>query len=326
MDRANAYQFDEFVMESEEPRADFQGDSEFQKTLDSMRNHRILSAEEEYELGVTIQEGLKAKEELETANGNLNQSEKDGLTGVIEAGQQAKDFFVRHNFRLVFSIARRYTAHHLSFEDLIQEGNLGLMKAAEKFDPYKGFKFSTYATWWIKQSITRATRSSSQTIKPPTHSTDYLRLVFKAEQSLKGIGKPTSPENIAEASGLELDKVKNILAHRVSVVASLDQTFGPDDSATLLEFRASDSNTEEEAIDNLKQENLRRVLRFAMSQLTDDMERDILIRSRGLEGREQESRTAIASYYGIPKEQVRKILYKAETKVKKVIVEHNLLD
>ncbi len=168
----------------------------------------LLTAEEERELALRVERGRKAQAQIQNARGKKAIALKEKLAPLVEDGLQAREHLIKANMRLVVSIARRYIGYGIPLLDLIQEGNLGLIRAIEKYDPHRGFRFSTYATWWIRQSIGRAIATQGRTIRLPVHVNDQVRrlyrTIYKLEQHL---GREPTAEEIAEASGLELQKV-----------------------------------------------------------------------------------------------------------------------
>jgi RNA polymerase primary sigma factor len=201
--------------------------------LDEVSGHLLLTAEDEVRLARAIELGEAATIKLRTDAG-LSVDEQIRLRSMVRQGEEAKLTFIRSNLRLVISIAKRYTGRGMELLDLIQEGNLGLIRAVEKFDWRKGFKFSTYATWWIRQAITRAIADKSRTVRIPVHLHDTLAAVRAAQASLKAeLGRDPRPEEIAEEAGVTVDKVE--LALGVADTVSLEQPIG-EDGAQLGDF------------------------------------------------------------------------------------------
>ena len=202
--------------------------------LTAIGEYELLTAEKEVEYAQKIEAGQSAEEKVE-ARDYGDRTELIRLRRKVRHGQEAKDAFLTANLRLVVANARRYAnTSGIDFLDLIQEGNLGLIRAVEKFDWRKGFKFSTYATWWIRQAITRAIADKSRTVRIPVHLHDTLAAVRAAQASLKAeLGRDPRPEEIAEEAGVNVDKVE--LALGVADTVSLEQPVG-EDGAQLGDF------------------------------------------------------------------------------------------
>ncbi|MBC7316516.1 MAG: sigma-70 family RNA polymerase sigma factor, partial [Chloroflexi bacterium] len=179
--------------------------------LKEMARVPLLTAEEEVALARDYEIGRQAQARLNRANG-LTEEEKDQLYQLVVRGENARAHLIRANTRLVVSIAKRYLGQGVPFLDLIQEGNLGLIKAVEKFDYHRGHRFSTYATWWIRQAITRALADQGRVIRLPVHLSDRIRKVYQVAQQLEqDWGRPPTAEEIAEELGLPPSKVQWML-------------------------------------------------------------------------------------------------------------------
>jgi RNA polymerase primary sigma factor len=213
--------------------------------LTAIGEYDLLTAEMEVEFAQKIEAGQEAAERLENKDFKTKKEELD-LRRHARQGRNAKDAFLTANLRLVVANARRYAnTSGIDFLDLIQEGNLGLIRAVEKFDWRKGFKFSTYATWWIRQAITRAIADKSRTVRIPVHLHDTLAAVRAAQASLKAeLGRDPKPDEIAEEAGVTVDKVE--LALGVADTVSLEQPVG-EDGAQLGDFIEDD-----EAVDPVR--------------------------------------------------------------------------
>lgn len=188
----------------------------------------LLTAEDERRLGKAIRDGLDAQQELEAKGESLGLKERRALQRVVSEGNAAKEHMVRANLRLVVSIARRYDRKELQLADLIQEGNIGLMHATEKYDFQKGFKFSTYATWWIRQSMTRALADQGRNIRIPGHMMEIVNRINRVERELYAeLGRAPSPEEVAVRSDVSVERLLEIMQIAIPT-SSLDAPVGVD--------------------------------------------------------------------------------------------------
>ncbi len=186
----------------------------------------LLTADEEKDLGKKIKAGLVAQTKLNSSTGDQSFAERRKLQRTAKEGEKAKDHMVRANLRLVVSVARRYDRKELQLADLIQEGNIGLMHAADKYDYEKGFKFSTYATWWIRQSMTRALADQGRNIRIPGHMMEVVNRVQRAERDLTAeLGRMPTPEEVALRSSLTVEKLLDIMQLAIPTT-SLDAPVG----------------------------------------------------------------------------------------------------
>jgi len=248
--------------------------------LSAIGEYDLLTAEDEVEYAQQIEAGEDAQAKLEAGEYKTRKQEME-LRRAARAGRNAKDAFLTANLRLVVANARRYAnTSGIDFLDLIQEGNLGLIRAVEKFDWRKGFKFSTYATWWIRQAITRAIADKSRTVRIPVHLHDTLAAVRAAQASLKAeLGRDPRPDEIAEEAGVTVDKVE--LALGVADTVSLEQPIG-EDGAQLGDFIE-----DEEAADPVRvteEMDVANSLRRSISQLPEREGRILGLRYGFLDG------------------------------------------
>lgn len=228
----------------------------------------LLTADEEKDLGKKIKSGIVAQEQLNSSNSELDFSERRRLQRVAKDGEKAKDHMVRANLRLVVSVARRYDRKELQLADLIQEGNIGLMHAADKYDYEKGFKFSTYATWWIRQSMTRALADQGRNIRIPGHMMEIVNRVQRAERDLTAeYGRLPTPEEVALRSSLTVEKLLDIMQLAIPTT-SLDAPVGYNTDDLTVGDTIADSD-QNDPLDSTERAQLREAVEKTIGDLPE---------------------------------------------------------
>lgn len=276
--------------------------------LKEMARVPLLTTEEEVLLAQRLEKGQLASEKLATLNGNATPEERELLILAIDDGRDAREHLIKANTRLVVSIAKRYMSRGVPFLDLIQEGNLGLMKAVEKFDYRRGYRFSTYATWWIRQTITRAIADQGRTIRVPVHMSDRIRNLYKAARELEQKhGRKPTPEEIAEELDLEPRKVQWML--KVSWrPLSLERPVGEDDENELGNFIEDYSMPT--PLQSAYQTVLREKLEEVLSTLSPREARILRLRF-GLQDGRGYTLEEVGQKFGLTRERIRQIEGKA---------------
>jgi RNA polymerase primary sigma factor len=248
-------------------------------------------------------EMLTAKEEVELAK------------QIVNSSSTAKEEFINSNYRLVVSIAKKYKRESMDMLDLIQAGNIGLIKAVDKYDYKKGFKFSTYATWWIRQSITRYIDDCEYIIRLPVHLQQKISMLKRKKQEFVNIYlRDPSVEELADYCDLDVDKVTEVLNNNKNII-SLDSPIKDDEDGSLVEFIPSDDTLNDIVIDEVEKHNLQEKIDEVLSFLTDQEEE--VLRSRfGLGESEPKTLEEIGKMFGVTRERIRQIEAKALRKLR----------
>lgn len=283
----------------------------------------LLSADEEIELAQNMEDGAVAIEKINVLKGRLDGASEEEKAEIkeeiktlqrdVDKGADAKKRLAEANLRLVVSIAKRYVGRGMLFLDLIQEGNLGLIKAVEKFDYKKGYKFSTYATWWIRQAITRAIADQARTIRIPVHMVETInKLIRVSRQLLQELGREPSPEEIAKEMSMPVDRVREILKISQEPV-SLETPIGEEEDSHLGDFIKDDNVPvpADAAAFTLLKEQLEEVL----GTLTE-REQKVLTLRFGLEDGRARTLEEVGKEFNVTRERIRQIEAKALRKLR----------
>lgn len=271
--------------------------------LNGIGRTSLLTAADEVELAKRIEAGLYAQYQLDTRP-RLGIKRRTALRAVVKEGASARQHLLEANLRLVVSLAKRYTGRGMPLLDLIQEGNLGLIRAMEKFDYSKGFKFSTYATWWIRQAITRGMADQSRTIRLPVHLVEQVNKLARIKRELhQQLGREATLAELASESGIPEMKIEDLLEHSKDPV-SLDMPVGNDEEAPLGDFIEDSEAADAETIvvANIMHSDVREVLKTL-----DEREEQVIQYRYGLIDGQPRTLDQIGKLFGLSRERVRQI-------------------
>jgi RNA polymerase sigma factor (sigma-70 family) len=279
--------------------------------LDSIGRYPLITKEQEWDLSRLIHEGREAKERV--AQGNLKADRKRELLAAAELGEAATEQFINSNLRLVVSIAKRYQSSELPLLDLVQEGNLGLIHAVSKFDWRKGFKFSTYATWWIKQAISRGIDNTGRTIRLPVHAGDQVRRLLRTKRQIEGqTGRAPTFAELAQAMDISERQVIELLQQGTEPV-SLDSRVGPEGESELGDIVADVLSPS--PFDVVTEAMLGSEIEKLLSTL-DTREREILRLRFGLDRGDPRTLEEVGNELNLTRERIRQIERAALSKLR----------
>ena len=275
----------------------------------------LLTVDDERRLAQAIDEGNRAAMALDAEHEGavIDPTDERRMMRTVTAGQRAKSELIQANLRLVVSIAKRYSGRGMQFLDLIQEGNLGLMRAVDKFDHTKGFKFSTYATWWIRQAITRSIADQARTIRIPVHMVESMNRVLRMQRQMhQELEREPTLDELADRCGLPLDKIREIL--RISQdPLSLDSPVGEEDDSNLADF--IEDLTADAPADMATKRMLTQAVEEALGELTE-REQEIVRMRFGLDDGQARTLEDVGKEFGVTRERIRQIEAKTLAKLR----------
>jgi RNA polymerase primary sigma factor len=287
-----------------------------------MAQEPLLTAQEEIDLARRIEQGKTAAEQLQSRR-KMDWQERTEYEAMVMDGQSAREHLGRANTRLVVSIAKRYMAQGLPFPDLIQEGNVGLMRAVDKYDYTRGNRFSTYATWWIRQAITRALAQKTRTIRIPLHMTERIRQMYRTAQSLEqSLGRRPTPEEIAMEMDVPTDNIRSMMDASQHAIA-LEKPVGDDGDSEFGDF-IEDQETPS-PVESATQHMLQEAIEAVLGELTPRQSQILRLRF-GLGGGDPHTLEEIANKFSLSRERIRQLEKEALRRLRHPRLSHNLRD
>jgi RNA polymerase primary sigma factor len=291
--------------------------------LEHIGAYELLGPERERLLAAEIAEGRAASARL--ADGVASRAERTRLVAAVRAGEAAFDQFVNANLRLVVSVAKRYQATGVPLLDLVQEGNLGLIKAVERYDYRRGFRFSTYASWWIRHAISRALADKGREIRLPVHMIDAHHRLTKARRELTTkLGRSPTTEELAETTGMPLDKVENMRRWVLEQSVSLDRPVGDEEGRSLAEVLEDPDKEDASPTADLEMDALQSEVRSILGELRP-IEADILRQRFGLETEHELTLKEIGEKYNLSRERIRQLQEQALVKMRRALQRKDMM-
>jgi RNA polymerase primary sigma factor len=285
--------------------------------MQEMGRYPLLSEEEEIELASQYQQARAARERLARGD-ELEEQERCDLDRIIARGDEARRRMIRCNLRLVIGTAKQYSGSGLPFDDLIQEGNVGLIEAVERFDPTRGTRFSTYAMWWIKQAIQRAVTNKGRTVRLPAHIADQLRVMRRASRALESrLSREPTDRELAKQMGIGTRAVRRLQRWQRRVL-SLNMPVGEEGESELADFVEDRQAPSLEEL--LHDQQLRRQVRELISARLSPREQRILSLRFGLDGNERQTLEEVAEDMGVTRERIRQIERRALRRLRQAVV------
>jgi len=290
--------------------------------MEDMARYPLLTAVQELDFAERYEQGRDAQSRLDSLD-PARSAERKRLQGIVQQGHEARQSLIQHNLRLVISMAKRYRGMGLTLDDLIQEGNVGLIKAVERYDHRKGVRFATYAGYWIKQTIRRALTNKSRAVRVPAHVTARLRRLRRSRKELESdLHRPPTAQELAEHTGFSVAQVRRLTRLQQRKILSLDMPIGDDDSSEL-----GDLVPDQKAVpveEAYAERRLRQDVREIVVERLSAREQKVLRMRYGLDSRQSQTLKQVAKQLGITRERVRQIEKRALRRLRYAQSRHEL--